>query len=455
VKLKTQSALLIAGIAAIPIMTVVLISSIWINQKDIETLVPQYREVKPLIGEFVNQRDWESISRFVSRMPPSISLIVMNADHVVLYSTIEGFRTADKFDIGSYQKVVDGWTGEYIVQFDRADRFLSNMLVITRIKHADAPPDRMAAFNVVLRTFAVLCTVILVFALVVAISLTRSITRSVLILEQATARVASGELDFPIEVRGSNEITSLTYSLNSLRLALKEEKARQARFIMSISHDLKTPLALIVGYVEALTDDMASKPEDRQRYLEIIQSKEAQLDGMIDDLVEYSRLGTGEWQLRLKPVPFCQFLKTFAARVEADAFLLGRSLEIDIDVSAQALVSLDERLALRALENLVNNALRYIPLGGRVALRAHESPDGYTLCVEDDGPGIDPDDLGRIFEPFFRATNSRREQGFGLGLSIVKNIADSHGWSVSVFSEPGRGTRFEIRIPGKAFGGKT
>jgi signal transduction histidine kinase len=279
----------------------------------------------------------------------------------------------------------------------------------------------------------------------------------VLVLEDAARRIAAGDQDVTVDVRGSaairpNEITSLISSLNHMRAALKEEENRRYRFIMGVTHDLKTPLALIRGYTEALKDGVTGDPASRVNATDIIISKADQLEGMINDLLEFVRMDTGEWRSRLKKTDIGEFLKTFAKRISLDAELFHHHTVIDITLPPSLYIPLDERLALRALENLVNNAIRYTPDGTTIRLGAAMAESAIRITVSDNGPGINKTDLPHVFEMFYRGSSSRREEGMGLGLSIVKWVVVSHGWSIAVSSEPGGEhkageTCFTITIP--------
>jgi signal transduction histidine kinase len=249
-----------------------------------------------------------------------------------------------------------------------------------------------------------------------------------------------------------NEITSLISSLNHMRAALKEDENRRYRFIMGVTHDLKTPLALIRGYTEALKDGVTGDPASRGNATDIIISKADQLEGMINDLLEFVRMDTGEWRSRLQKIDIGEFLKTFAKRISLDAELFRHHTAIDIALPPALYVPLDERLTVRALENLVNNAIRYTPDGTTVRLGATMAESAIRITVSDNGPGIRKADLPHVFEMFYRGSASRREEGMGLGLSIVKWVVVSHGWSITVSSEPGgehntAETCFTITIP--------
>jgi signal transduction histidine kinase len=216
---------------------------------------------------------------------------------------------------------------------------------------------------------------------------------------------------------------------------------------MGVSHDLRTPLALIKGYTEAIADGMADSSEMREKSLEIIGAKISQLEEMIDDLINFVKLDSGEWRSCLETRALKPILENYAARLTSDGSLLGREVVTRIDIPDTLEIPVDERLFIRALENLSGNALRYTAEGGTVRLEA-ELSDAQTLLirVSDNGCGIPPEDLPFIFDPFYRGSNSRREDGKGLGLSVVKSVVESHGWNIEVESVTGQGCIFTIKF---------
>jgi signal transduction histidine kinase len=237
-----------------------------------------------------------------------------------------------------------------------------------------------------------------------------------------------------------------------MRNALKEEEQRRYRFIMGVTHDLKTPLALIKGYTEAIEDGITEDPVTHTSATGIISAKADQLEGMINDLLEYVQMDSGEWRSQLQKVNITTFLQNTAKMFLPDIELLHHEFRSEIMLPDNLFISMDERLILRALENLVNNAIRYTPDGSIISLTASlidRAASALHLTVSDNGPGINETDLPHIFEMFYRGTSSRREQGMGMGLAVVKWVVDSHGWSISVHSEPKgkKGTRFSITIP--------
>jgi len=225
------------------------------------------------------------------------------------------------------------------------------------------------------------------------------------------------------------------------------EELSRSRVILGIIHDLKTPLALIKGYAEAIEDGVAEAPVSRSNAAEIIIEKAAQLEDMINDLINFARMETGEWREQLHEINITGFLKNFTRTLKADVELLHHEFISEISLPENLPVLMNEKLAQRALENLTGNAVRYSPEGSRIRFTAVLAGNAVELTISDNGPGIDKEALPHVFEMFYRGSPSRREQGMGLGLAVVKWVVDYHGWTVSASSEKDQGASFIITIP--------
>ena len=445
-KIRTQFYILAAGIIVVPLL---IFTGLYVMQKSQESVaikIPGYEEVARIAGGAIDRKSWERLSSFIAHRPSTMEFTVLDIDRRILFSTIaehvSGTRMSDEALLGYIRQT----SGAYLYQLDSPIRVgEGGFLVLTRIRRGEH--HLLDPFERIFATLIVLFGVLFVFSAIMSLSIARSITESVRLLDGATRRIAAGELDRTIEVRGSNEITSLAASLNAMRLALKDDQARRSRFIMGVTHDLKTPLALIKGYAEAIGDGMADSDESRDHYVDVIATKVDQLAGMIDDLIEFVRVDTGEWRRKLQVVHLAPLLRGLCRRVEADAALLRRKAEWSITIPDNVAVALDERLVTRALENIINNALRYTAEGGLVRMNARVEAGVAVIEIADNGPGIEPADMPNIFDPFYRGSASRREQGMGLGLAVVKGIIDSHGWGITVKSEPGSGSLFTITVP--------
>ncbi|MGA2548279.1 MAG: HAMP domain-containing sensor histidine kinase [Rectinemataceae bacterium] len=430
-KIRTQSYILIVGIAIMPI---VVLSLFFVYERTSHSAID-------IGGGGHRSLSSEDLVRLLQKAPKGFDLAVADPWGSVIYSTIPSIPLGSAVALSIATAAHDLPVGQALI-FGIGPPLPKGFTIVTSV------PIRTLIVHEPLIIGGVLAlAVIIVFASVMCILIVSSLTRSVVSLEAATRRVAAGELDLPISIEGSNEITSLSRSLNSLREEIKEDQARRARFIMGISHDLKTPLALVKGYTEALEEDIGDAGPKASSYLGIIKSKANQLEGMIEDLIDFERVDTGEWSQDLASVDLAPFLRVFSRRIEADAALLGRRVHSAITLPEPSFVRMDERLVTRALENLVNNALRYTSSGGRIDITARAEGESYIVSVIDNGPGIFPQDLPHIFELFYRGSSSRREPGMGLGLSIVKTVVESHGWTIDVLPGRDHGAAFVLTIP--------
>jgi signal transduction histidine kinase len=284
------------------------------------------------------------------------------------------------------------------------------------------------------------------FMTVMSIVIIRSINFSIARLEEGTRRISAGDLDFELPVKGGGDrIASLTRSFEEMRRRVRSDAEARSRFIMSVSHDLKTPLSSITGYLDAIDDGMASEPPQLAKYLAIIRDKTGLLESRISQLIDYVKLETGEWKRSGETVTLAPFLMEAATVFATEAEVRGFTFDSAIDVPAGLTVSMDEDLIYRALENLVQNAFRYAEAGSTLRFVASTEAACVRVRVTNRG-AIAESDLPFIFEPFYRATRSRRDGGFGLGLSVVKWVVSSHGWTIDAVSQDGE-TSFTIVIP--------
>ncbi len=232
-----------------------------------------------------------------------------------------------------------------------------------------------------------------------------------------------------------------------MREHLKEEYARRSRFIMGISHDLKTPLSSISGYANAIGEGYADTPEKLAKYAGIIEDKTRLLESRISMLIEYVKRETTEWKLRLQPVSLGPFFTELGMVFESEAALKNRPYVSSVHLQAGTTVPMDEDMFVRAMENLMQNALTYSPEGSEIRFSCSQSDIGVSVSLSNEGPGIEPEDLPHIFDPFVRGAKDRKGSGLGLGLSTVESVISSHGWYITATSAPEAATVFAITIP--------
>jgi signal transduction histidine kinase len=377
-------------------------------------------------------------------LPKGMDIMIFDSDMNVLASSFESFSVGDHLTAEEISHFMETHMDRYQYFLEALPVEDAELRMLIRVEKRDeSQPIRLFSLG----TFVYLFLLLLGLAAIVSSVMLSSTNKSIQNLEEATKKIAAGNLDFTLQTEGDDELASLTSSFDSMRKALKEELARRSRFLMAVSHDLKTPLTSIEGYIEAISDGFADDPELLKRYLHIVQDKSKVLESRILELIDFVKMETGEWQLTQSEINLKDFLLEAAKNYKDDASVLGRDFYYSIDIGENLTVSADGNLVSRALENLFNNAVRYTEHGDTIWMRAFRSKNEVTVQIEDGGPGIPKEEVDLIFDAFYRGSKSRREQGFGLGLSIVRSILQAHTWDIDVQSQTNVGTVFSIHIP--------
>ena len=236
--------------------------------------------------------------------------------------------------------------------------------------------------------------------------------------------------------------------LLTLRDVTEERRLSQIKsdFVSNASHELRTPLTNIRGYLEAIRDAMREGTAPESSFVDVALANSLRMERLIDDLLDLSRAESGASPLEKEETSLSAFLSRVADPFRPEADRMGKILDV---AAAEGRIRADLRKLALALSNLIDNAMKYGKDGGRVTLSARIEGNACLLEVVDDGPGISPEHLPRIFERFYRVDKgrSRKPGGTGLGLSIAKHIVESHGGMLRVESRLGIGTRFILRIP--------
>ncbi len=274
------------------------------------------------------------------------------------------------------------------------------------------------------------------FAAGASFFLARSIANPLRRVAAATRSLAADETHEPLAREGTAELAALADAFNQMAEQLALSRAAERDFLLSVSHELKTPLTAIRGYAEGLAEG-AFDAEDAGNTI----AKEARrLERLVRDLLDLARMNRAEFSITGEPVDLADVARETVARHEASAREFGVELVVD---ARESWVEADHDRVLQVASNLVENALRETPAGGTVTVRAA----GSTLVVADTGPGIPPDDVAHAFERFYLYDKADRERqvGSGLGLAIVKQLTTAMGGDVRVESGPG-GTAFTVSL---------
>lgn len=265
-------------------------------------------------------------------------------------------------------------------------------------------------------------------------------------LEEAAVNLADGDFGARAPVEGSDDVAELSSTFNYMAASLQQAQRRERDFLMSVGHDLRTPLTTIRGYAEAL-DAGVIEPEEFPRVADVLHRQTDRLSRLVEDLMLLARLAAREFTLRPEPVDLSAHIEELVEEHRVRAEKLGVRFESRIDRVGTLYVDPD-RVA-QILGNLVDNALRYTPERGTVVLTMSIADNGVSFEVSDTGPGIDEDDIPRVFERLYVTQRYRpiRPEGSGLGLSIVKELVDAMAGSIAVASRTGQGTTVTVMIP--------
>ncbi len=454
-KLKTHFLLFAVALAMVPVVFAVFLLGTRAFMLDPREPVREFARLVGAEWSASGKLDTASVARMARRAGfPTRSVALVSAQGEVHYSSIPSIPAGESISIRN------------LLGDRRQDRGRPNFNIL-RIDHerSDSPvlvyDIEPIALRQSLRNRGILFVgsvelVLLLLAGGFSFLIMRSLRRSIDTLERDARIVASGNLDHPVEGSGSAETRSLAASVNLMRLALKDMLARQSKMLMGVSHDLKTPIALIQGYADALRDGVAVDERTRERYIDIIRDKAKQLEELTSELVDFLKLGQRDSGCSLTPEDPFSLAVAVGRRVEEDSRLIGRRFTWgfgdSLDPSpprAVHPVPMNRALVERALDNMIGNAFRYSGANGSVVFRIRTEPGFLRFDVVDDGPGIAEADRPFVFDAFFRGSLARSGEGHGLGLTIVKATAELHGWTASVEprTDGSRGTVAGLRIP--------
>lgn len=433
---RTGFIALVLGIVLIPLMTASLIMPLLLDQ-----LRPGFNAETFLTAEGIEALMKEETTKKHPRDHVEEPLYTIISGEEIVKSNIEGLPEgayADRELIGDF--LLEASSSD-TVQLIRHFPGTSDLAIVSFPFSADAMRSTGRKAIRIVPLSMVLCTILV--TTIISLLILRSMNRKFHKLEKAATEISAGNLDYEVGIPGGDYFTSFADTFNQMRIALKEDKERENRFIMGISHDLKTPLTLIGGYAEALTDDMDQSPEEKEKYYTIIRRKLNELESKINTLIDYRQLSTGEWKNVLAETALGTYLEESCQLISEDAEMLNLKFSSEVNIPGDYMVRMDENLFSRTIENIISNSFRYTPEGGSLNLSAYMRQGKAVVEICDTGKGISAADLERVTEPFYRGTKSRREQGFGLGLAIVKTIVDTHGWDLKIESD-GRGTGITI-----------
>jgi signal transduction histidine kinase len=274
--------------------------------------------------------------------------------------------------------------------------------------------------------------------------LSRRITKPVLALSDAADEVAAGRYDVAVPaVPGRGEISHLADRFRDMAAQLHEAEELERNFLMTVSHELRTPLTAIRGHVEALLEGVVEDEEARTHSLETISLEAERLERLVGDVLDLAKLDTRRFTVLREEVEMERLVDRAYSAFGEEA--RRRGIDYDRVVDGNPVIETDGDRVLQVISNLLSNAFRWTPDGGRVQLALTQVDGTVRVAVGDSGPGIAADERERIFRPFW----SRDGQGTGLGLAIAHELAAALGGRIELETEPGAGSRFQLVLPAR------
>lgn len=312
-------------------------------------------------------------------------------------------------------------------------------------------PHSQTQVRIIAKDLLFTATVILVFtALSIGLWIYRSIATPLVKLKKATQNIKEGNLDFVLEVDGDDEFSELCRDFEEMRKRLKESAEEKVlmdkenkELISNISHDLKTPITAVKGYVEGIMDGVADTPEKIDRYVKTIYNKTNEMDHLINELTFYSKIDTNRIPYTFSKLNVEDYFSDCAEEVGLELETRGIELVYANYVEDNVQVIADGEQIRRVIHNIISNAIKYMDKPkGIIQIRVKDVGDFIQVEIEDNGKGIAAKDLPSIFDRFYRTDVSRNSSkgGSGIGLSIVKKILEDHGGKVWATSRLGIGT---------------
>jgi two-component system phosphate regulon sensor histidine kinase PhoR len=297
--------------------------------------------------------------------------------------------------------------------------------------------------------------IILVCIAIVSVNVSRRITEPIMAIARTAREIRDGDLSQRIAITSHDEIGALAASINDMAETLgndivqlrKLERVR-SEFLGNVSHELRTPIFSLQGFLETLLDGAIDDPSVNREFLEKAHKHAGRLNALLNDLIEISRIESGEMKMSFRYVPLAEFVLETVAELRPAAEKKGIQMTVDVSRTPEERVYADRARLTQVMINLLDNAVKYTDSGGSVTCLTRREGDRCIVEVRDTGAGIAPEHHARVFERFYRVDRDRSRDvgGTGLGLAIVKHIVEAHGGAIGLASAPGRGSTFSFSL---------
>jgi len=362
----------------------------------------------------------------------------------LLFSTIDLVPDEDPF----WSAIAGGEGYSLLSTPTSSERYLSLSVPLSKGEETVAILELASSLAEIDRLYAILGPRLLigvVFSLVAiagaGLYISRNVTRILRETERAAHRISQGDFNYRIKVTSDDEVGQLTRTINQMAQELQQLSQARAQFLSKISHELRTPLTIIKGFCVTLLRE--SPPPDQQRSLQVIDQQTDYLTRLVTDLLELSRSQAGSLQLQVQSVDLVDLAQEVVESLKPRAS--EQNINLFMEKSTESAVAeIDLERIRQVMYNLLDNALKHTDPGGKVKLSINADDAGVTIQVKDNGRGIPSDKLPYVFDSFFQV--EPQAPGAGLGLTVVKELVEAHGGTVSVESEVGRVSTFTVSL---------
>lgn len=303
-----------------------------------------------------------------------------------------------------------------------------------------------AAFRAMAHDLGHAGAVLMLVGILISIPLGWSLTSRLVAIEGSLEAIGAGKPSREVPEHGSDEVARLARGVNAMAVRLKELDEMKRTFVASVTHELRSPLFAIESYVKMLLKESRSLDEGERRQLARVQENAARLAHFVTSLLDMARIERGKLEYRPRMLDLPALVSDVTLFLASRAVEEGKELTFSAE-SGLPPVSADSDLIAQVVTNLISNAIKFTPSGGRVSVRVRRDGSALECAVEDTGPGIPAQAHSRLFHPFERVANTARTGGTGLGLSICKSILEMHRGAIGVVSTVGHGSRFHFTLP--------
>lgn len=287
-----------------------------------------------------------------------------------------------------------------------------------------------------------------IFATLIAYFFSRSISRPLQEMNHIARQVAKGRFDVRADFPAGDEIGELGQSFNFMAAQIEQHEKMRREFVANVSHELRSPLTSMQGFIEALLDGKDKTPEDRTRYLDIVHRETMRLIRLVNGLLDLSRIEAGTIRLKMEALDLPRIIANVLTKYRP--ILAERNLRLIKKLPpALPIIKGDGDRIQQVLNNLLDNAIRYSDSGGEIVITVEETADSVKISVEDHGKGIPAEELPYVWDRFYKVDKARPRdaEGTGLGLAIARQIVEQHGGRVEALSVPQQGSRFSFSLP--------